>query len=190
MAHYQNAMQLDLAAKTQSLKELEEDTIINGDLTTYSTEFDGLITSITTTATAISDYVTLADIDTTLATDFNNRGMITLAVTDAATHFYIKSLLRQYQRQPAPPAEGLPFGIPGTFMYDTVNFIKSQFMPTSTGSRRILFLDMRYVYMAVLQDVTYEELAKTNDSNKYFLKVYEALVLTYEGAMSQLTTIT
>ncbi len=187
MAHYKNAMQLDLAVKTQALKELEEDTIINGDVGTYATEFDGLIQVISTSTTNLSNRkVTLDDIDTELSTTFNNKGMVTLCVTDSATHFYIKGLLRQYQRQPAPPSEGLPFGIPGSFNYTGVNFIKSQFMPTSSASRRILFLDMRYIYMAVLQDVTYEELAKTNDSNKYMLKVYEALVVTFEGAMSQI----
>ena len=49
-------------------------------------------------------------------------------MTDAATHNYIKSLLRQYQRQPATPAENLPFGIPGAFEYNGVSFIKSQYI--------------------------------------------------------------
>jgi len=187
MRGYNDAMQLDLSVKTQALKELEEDTIINGDSSTYPTEYDGLINSITTNTTnKSSNYVTLADIRAELATTFNARGMVTLAVTDAATHNYIKGLLQEYQRSAPAAAENLPFGIRGAFNFDGVDFIKSQFMPTSSGSRRILFLDMRYIHMAVLQDVTYEELAKTNDSNKYMLKVYEALVVTYEGACSQI----
>jgi len=30
--------------------------------------------------------------------------------------------------------------------------------------------------MRVLQDLTYEDLAKTNDSEKFMLKIYEALI--------------
>jgi len=187
MRGFIDASALDLQVKTQALIELEEDTIINGDVSTYSTEFNGLIKSITTNTTDKSSaYPTLADIRAELATCYNAKGRITLAVTDAATHNYIKGLLMDFQRQPAPPAENLPFGIPGAFSFDGVNFIRSQFMPTTSGSRRILFLDPRYIFMAVLQDITFQELPSLNDSVKYMLKVYEALVVTFEGCMSQL----
>lgn len=187
MRGYKDAQALDLSVKTVALKELEEKTIINGDATTYSTEYDGLIQSITTNTTNLSGAeVTLEYIRDEFDTTFNAFGMITLCVTDSATHSRIKSLLQAYQRQLAQPAENLPFGIPGAFQFDQATFIKSQFMPTSANSKRILFLDMRYIHMAVLQDVTYEELAKTHDANKYMLKVYEALVNTFEGAMSQI----
>lgn len=187
MRGYKDAMQLDLSVKSRALMELEEDTIINGDAATYPTEFNGLIKSITTNTTNKSTaYVSLADLRSELATTYNAFGIINLCVTDAFTHANIKALLQDFQRVPQPPAESLPFGIPGAFEFDGVPFIRSQFMPTTTGSRRILFLDMRYIFMAVLQDITYEELAKVNDSNKYMMKVYEALVVTFEGAMSQI----
>jgi len=187
MAGYQDALSLDLGVKTVALKELEEDTIVNGDVTTYATEYDGLINSITTNTTdKSSTAVTLTNIRSEFATTFNAKGMTNLCVTDAATHNYIKGLLMDFQRVVEVPKEELPFGIPGSFVFDGVPFIKSQFMPTTANSKRILFLDTRYIFMAVLQDVTYEELAKTNDSNKYMLKVYEALVVTFEAAMSQI----
>jgi len=181
----------DLAVKMRAAKELEEDAIINGDVDTNSEEYDGLIQWISTNTTNLSSTpVTLADIRAEFATTFNAYGYPTLCVTDAATHEYIKGLLHAYLRQPAQPTEGMPFGIPGAFFYGQANFIKSQYMPTTSNSRRILFLDMNYIYMAVLQDWTYEELAKTNDSDKYMMKVYEALVVTYEGACSQIYGIT
>jgi len=182
-----SAVAQDLAVKTQAIKELEENTIINGDLSTNPEEYDGLIQGISTNTTNLSGVaVTLADIRAEIATTFNAFGRVTLAVTDASTHNYVKGLLQDFQRQPAPPAEGLKFGIPGAFQFDELTFIKSQYMPTTSAARRILCLDMRYIYMAVLLDVTYQELAQTNDSNKYMLKVYEALVLTYEGSSSQI----
>lgn len=178
---------LDLESKTQAMFELEEDTIFNGDATTYPTEFSGLIVSITTNTTnKAGDYVSLADIRTELATCFQARGIIKLAPTDAFTHGYIKGLLMDFQRY-VGPAENVPFGIPGSFNFDGVDFIKSQFMPTASGSRRILFLDERYILMAVLQDITYQELAINNDVViKYMMKAYEALVVTYQGCMSQI----
>jgi hypothetical protein len=38
-------------------------------------------------------------------------------------------------------------------------------------------LDTNVIEMRVLQDVSYEELAKTNDSVKFMLKCYETLVV-------------
>lgn len=186
-----DALSQDLVVKVRALRELEENTIINGDNGTNPQEFDGFIQLISTNATNLSSTpVTLADIRAEFATTFNAFGLPTLCVTDANTHEYIKGLLHAYLRQPAQPTEGMPFGIPGAFYYSQANFIKSQYMPTSSNSRRILFLDLNWIYMAVLQDVTYQELANTNDSNKYMLKVYEALILTYEGACSQIYGIT
>ena len=181
MRGFIDANALDLQVKTQALIELEEDTIINGDASTYTTEFTGLVSSITTNTTAVSDYPTLAGIRDELATCYNAFGRITLAVTDPFTHNYIKGLLMDFQRQVSPPSDNLPFGIPDAFSFDGVNFIKSQFITSTAGSRRILFLDPRYIFMAVLQDITF--------SRKYMLKVYEAMVVTFEGCMSQMTSI-
>lgn len=187
MRGYVDAQALDLDSKTQALFELEEDTIINGDATTYPTEYNGLINTITTNTTNLSSTSpTLAKIRTELATCYQAKGKIVLAITDAFTHNYIKGLLMDFQRQPAPPSVGLPFGIPDAFSFDGVNFIRSQFMPTTSGSRRILFLDPRYIFMAVLQDITFKERSTLNDSVGYALSVYEALVVTFEACMSQM----
>lgn len=187
MAGFNDAMALDMITKAMALKELEEDTIINGDATTYPTEFNGLINSITTNTTNLSNTsVELTDIRAEFATTFNAKGRVNLCVTDASTHNYIKGLLMDFQRVVEPARESLPFGIPGAFVLDGVPFIRSQFMPTTTASRRILFLDTRYIFMAVLQDVTYQEIPSTSDSNRYMMKVYEALIVTFEGCMSQI----
>jgi len=190
MRGYVDADALDLAVKTAALFELEEDTIINGDLSTYATEYNGLIKSITTNTTAKGANVALSDIRNELDVTFQAKGRTNLIVTDTYTHSYIKGLLMDFQRQPAPPAENLPFGIPGAFEFDGVPVIKSQFMPTTTTARRVLFLDTRYLFMGVLLDITYEELPSPIDSSKYMLKVYEALCVQFEGAMSQIYTVT
>lgn len=187
MRGYVDANALDLAVKTQALMELEEDTIINGDSSSFPNEYDGLIVSIVTNTTDLSGAnVSLSDIRGELATTFQARGRTNLIVTDVNTHNFVKSLLQDFQRQPAQPAENLPFGIPGAFEFDGVPHIRSQFMPQTPASRRMLFLDTRFLVLAVLLDFTFQEIPSLNDSRKYMLKVYEALANKYEGAMSQL----
>ena len=68
-------------------------------------------------------------------------------------------------------------------------FIPSMYLSNTSGSKAIYFLDMSVVEMRVLQDVTYEELAKTNDSEKFMLKVYEALIIKNTAFCSSITEI-
>jgi len=182
--------QLDLSVKTTSLMELEEDTIINGDASTNPEEYNGLITTISSNTTQVSGFPTLAGIRAEFATSFNNQGNVDLAVTDAATHNYIKGLLLDIQRNVEVVRQGeLGFGIPDAFRFDGVLFIRDRFMPTTSTARRILFLDMRYIFMAVLQDMTYEEKASENDTFVYMLKEYLALAVTHEAACTQMYDI-
>ena len=59
-------------------------------------------------------------------------------------------------------------------------------MPTTASAKRILFLDMRYIFFAVLQEMTYEIKYNENDNYPYLLKEYITIVNTYEGASTQL----
>jgi HK97 family phage major capsid protein len=180
--------QLDLASKTKGIREAEEEAIINGNTSTNPEEPNGLITLITTNTTDKSSAnVTLADLRAEYTTTFNANGQVSVAVTDAATHNYIKGLLLSFQRQVENPSERvMGFGIPDAFEFDGVMFIKDRFMPTSSGSRRILLLDMRYIFMAVLQDLTYEEKFSENDNYPYLLKEYVTLVMTFEASSAQI----
>lgn len=190
MRGFIDASQLDLSVKSVSIIEAEEDMIINGDASTNPEEPDGLIQLISSNTTAVSGLPTLAGIRAEFATSYNNNGQISLAVTDATTHNYIKGLLLDIQRQVTNPSMAtLGFGIPDAFEFDGVMFIRDKFMPTGGSAKRILFLDMRFIFMAVLQDLTFEEKASENDSAVYILKEYITFVLTHEAACTQMTTI-
>ena len=180
--------QLDLGIKTTSMFELAEETIVNGDASTNPEEYNGLIQTITTNTTNLSGASpTLAQLRAEIATSFNNQGNVELAVTDASTHNYLKGLLLDIQRNVETPSQGqMGFGIPDAFTFDGVLFIRDRFMPTTSTARRILFLDPRFVFMAVLQDITYEEKAVENDSFVYMLKEYSALAVTHEAACTQI----
>ena len=180
--------QLDLGVKTDSIYEAEEDALINGDASTTPLEPSGMIKLITTNTTNLSGgNPTLPGIRAELATTFNAKGFPTIAVTDATTHNYVKGLLLDIQRQVSNPSEGiLGFGIPDAFEFDQLMFIKDIFMPTSASSKRILFLDMRYIFFGVLQDLTYEEKYTDSDGFVYLLKEYLTIVNTFEAASSQM----
>jgi HK97 family phage major capsid protein len=174
----------DIRVKTASMNEALENQIINGNTTTDPLGFNGLLVAITTNTTNNSGAnITLEQIRTDINTSFEANGLIDLAVTDGYTFNYIKGLLMDFQRNVERPSGAMDFGIPDAFTFDGVLFIKDRYMPTTAASRQIVFLDTRYLFLAVLQDYTYEELAKTNDSQKYYIKWYGTLVLNFEAAM-------
>lgn len=189
MREFIDPSQLDLAVKSASIMEAEEDAIINGDASTNVGEPNGLIQTITTNTTNLSGGLpTLAQIRAEFATSYNANGEINLAVTDATTHNYVKGLLFDVQRVPSvnPSKDSLGFGIPGAFDFDGVMFIRDKFMPTAASSKRILFLDMRYNFMAVLLDMTFEQKFNEHDNEPYLLKEYITPVNTFESAQTQI----
>ena len=178
-----NIMAEDLRVKTASMNEALENKIINGNATTLPNEFDGFIQLISTNTTDNSGAnITLAQMRTDINTSFEANGSVDLIVTDGYTLNYVKGLLMDYQRHIAPVPAEFNFGIPDAFMFDGIMVIKDRYMPVTATSRRMLFLDTRYIFLAVLQDYTYEELAKTNDSQKYMIKWYGTLVITFESS--------
>jgi hypothetical protein len=96
------------------------------------------------------------------------------AITDPATYNYVKALLSEdvgYIRSGTEAAYDLPWGLK-TYAVDGIPFIKSRKMPTSTNSKKILFLDNRYNYAAILEDLTVELYGKTKDAQEFALKWY------------------
>jgi hypothetical protein len=198
MRGYIDAEAFDLDMRTKALRYLEENTIINGNISGTESEaapyngpnaFNGLLVSTTTNNLNLAGVaVTLPNLRTMIDNSWNQGGKVRVAVTDGATHSYIKGLLMDFQRS-VGVTENIPFGIPGAFNFDGVDFIKSRFMPTASGSRAIMGIDPDAVAMAVLQDVTYQELAQTADEIPYILKVYEALAVKAEMWCSKITNI-
>jgi hypothetical protein len=75
----------------------------------------------------------------------------------------------------------LPFGVPPQLVLQTmvgaIPVIPSMYLSNTSGAKQIFFLDTDFIEMRVLQDMTYEDLAKTNDSSKFMLKIYECLIM-------------
>lgn len=180
-----NAKQLEVLMKARELRELEEDLIINGDTDDDANEFNGIvdIQSTTNQLDLDSSALTYEDIETAVLYAIQDGGRPNLAVASPSVVKDIrKIIIDTYRYSPSEMANGtLPFGIAPAIVLETmagrIPVIFSRFLSDTSGAKQIFFLDMRYIEMRVLQDMTYEDLAKTNDSQKFMLKIYECLIM-------------
>jgi len=183
-ASYINLFGEDVRVKMASMNEALEDEIINGDDSTDAAGFDGLIASITTNTTDNSGAeITLDLLREDFNTSFEANGLIDLVITDGRTLNYVKGLMQDYLRFYGQIPANMDFGIPDAFYFDGALFIKDRYAPTTAASRRIFYVDTRYIFLAVLQDMTYQEMGVQSDSRRYFIKWYGSLVINFESAM-------
>jgi hypothetical protein len=182
-----NAIQQEVLVKTRELRELEENLLINGNATTSFTsapngaEFDGISTLMSTTnglnksATAIS----IEDVQTQASVAFAAGGRPNLGVTDGYTYNALLTQLGQkigYLQSTEKVFWGFSTIVVNTIV-GQIPIIPSMFMAYASGSRKLFLLDLSVVEVRVLQDVTYQEVAVVNDSKKFFLKLYECLII-------------
>ena len=180
-----NAKQLEVIMKARELRELEENLIINGDASTDATQFSGIVKLQGTTNVVDLDGAALTydDIETAILYAIQDGGRPKLGVASPSVVKDIrKIILDTYHYSPSDNASGvLPFGIAASIVLDTmagrVPVIFSRFLSDTSGAKQIYFLDTDWIEMRVLLDMTYEDLAHTNDSGKFMLKIYECLIM-------------
>jgi len=188
-----NAKQLEVLVKARELKELEENLIINGSTSSDANEFQGIIQLMSTTNTVdknTSD-LDLDDINTAIQYAFDDGGRPNLAVCASSVYTDMLNLLQQrigYLQAQQQVLWGFQSIVLHT-MVGPVTVIPSMFMSNVSGSKSIYFLDLTVVEMRVLQDMTYEELAKSNDSEKFMLKMYETLIIRNTAFCSSITEV-
>lgn len=195
-----NALQTEVLIKTRELRELEENLIINGNATTSGiagnpngTEFDGIITQMGSTNTVDKNTADLAlsDINTAIQYAFDDGGRPNLAVCSSGVYNDLLNLLNAkigYMQSVKEVFWGFSTIVLNT-MVGQIPVIPSMFMSNTSGSKAIYFLDMTVVEMRVLQDIMYQELAQTNDSRKFMLKVYETFLIKNPSFCSSVTEI-
>lgn len=188
-----NAKQMEVLVKTREIRELEESLIVSGNAGTTATEFSGIIALMgsTNTVDKSSAAMALADIDTAIQYAFDDGGRPNLAVCSSAVYTDLLGLLTAKIGY-LQPVQQVFWGF-STIVLNTmvgqVPVIPSMYMSNVSGSKAMYFLDMSVVEMRVLQDLTYEDLAKTNDSEKFMLKLYEALIIKAPTFCSSITAI-
>lgn len=178
------AMQQEVLIKARAIREAEEDAIWNADSTTTSTEFNGIVQQQSTTnqtdkATTAMDYDDLED-TYQLAWDDGGRPNISGASSSVLVDLR-KIMIDTFRYRPMDMTTTLPFGVSSHMVIETmggpVPVIPSQNLSNTSGAKQLFFLDMSIIEMRVLLDMTFEDLAKTNDSRKFMLKIYECLIL-------------
>lgn len=195
-----NAKQQEVLIKTREIRELEENLLVNGNASSSAitgnpngTEFDGIITLMSTTNTVgkSTSALALGDLDLAIRYAFDDGGRPNLGVCSSDVFTDILGLLQQkigYMQAMSQVFWGF-----STITYNTmvgaIPIIPSMFMSNSSGSKAIYFLDLSVVEMRVLQDLTYEDLAHTNDSDKFMLKIYETLIIRNTAFCSSVTAI-
>lgn len=180
-----NAMQFRILTAARAIKELEESLIVNGDASTDATQFSGIVKLQGTTNVVDLDSgaLTYDHIETACQYAFDDGGIVKLAVgSSAAVRDVRKIILDTFRYSPSDiPSGVLPFGVPSAVLLQTmvgpVPLIPSMYLSNTSGAKQIYFLDTDFIEMRVLQDMTYDKLGKANDSDKFFLKIYECLVM-------------
>jgi len=180
-----NAMQLRILTAARALKELEESLIVNGDASTNAKEFSGIVKlqGTTNVVDLNNAALTFDDIETAVQYAFDDGGIPKLAVgSSAAVKDVRKIILDTFRYSPSDiPGGVLPFGVPSAVLLQTmvgpIPLIPSMYLSNTSGSKQIYFLDTDYIEMRVLQDMTYDRLGKNNDSDKFFLKIYECFIM-------------
>ena len=179
------AKQTEVIVKARSMKELEENLIINGDASTDSTQFSGIVKLQGSTNEKDLSGAALSwlDIEIAVETAFNKGGRPDIAVASAGVVTQLRSILiNTFGFRPSDVVNNtLPAGIPPQLviqsMVGAITVFPSMYLNNTAGNKSIYFLDTDYIEMRVLQDLTYEELGKTNDTKKFMLKIYEALIM-------------
>lgn len=188
-----NAKQLEVLVKARELKELEENLIVNGSVSGDATQFDGIIQLMSTTNTVgkSTTDLDLDDINTAIQYAFDDGGRPNIGICSSSVYTDLLNLLQQrigYMQAQQTVLWGFQSIVIHT-MVGPVTVIPSMFMSNVSGSKAFYFLDLSVVEMRVLQDMAYEELAKTNDSDKFMLKMYEALIIRNTAFCSSITAI-
>ena len=184
-----NSKQQEVLVKTREIRELEENLIVNGNKTTSGisgnpngTEYDGFITLQGTTNKVDKNTTALdlADIDTAIQNAFDDGGRPNAAFCSSAVFTDLLGLLNKkigYLQPAAQTAWGFT-AITLHTMVGMVPVVPSMFMSNVSGSKAMYFFQLTgNMEMRVLQDLTYEDLAHTNDSEKFMLKIYECLII-------------
>ena len=189
-AHFESTMRSEMLQKTQTLNETIEDALINGDTDSDPNQPDGLIQLLSANNTDLSGAVpTLEDVDTLVNDCFIDKGAPNLLITDPYTASNLKNQIMNVVRY-QNPYTSVAWGLQALSINTVVGeipMIVSQFMPTTATQRRVLCVNTNFLEQRVLQDITFQRLAKTDDSEKFMLKVYMTLINKFPEGMGQLT---
>lgn len=188
-AHFMSTMQNEVMNKTQTLNETIEEALLNGNTSGDANEPNGLIKLCTANNTNLSgDVPTLEDVDELVNDCFVDKGAPNLLITDPYTASNLKNQIMNTVRYQDPYTQ-VAWGLQALSINTVVGelpLIVSQFMPTGADAKRVLCVNTNFLEQRVLQDITFQKLAKTEDAEKFMLKTYMTLINKFPEGMGQL----
>lgn len=197
MRGYIDILREQVQTHTVSLVQMLENEIINGSVAVNPNGFNGLLLQIVTNVQALAGapltipIMRLAirqarsgSIAAGLAVGGGNPNLI---VTDLLRLDQIKALLQGWLRYPAPTVS-LAWGIQ-TVEFEGIPIIASKYMSMAANLGNLIVIDTSVVYLAILQDLVLEELARTDDATKFMIKWYGCLVVKAETFCAEVNTI-
>lgn len=170
-----DALQLEVELHADGLVRTIEQKILTGDTGSDADEFDGLIEQIDTNKhDASSTSLSLSHLDTALDKPF---GYPTHIILNRAMKRKLQSLLQAHQRY-IDRTE-----VAGGFRVPTYNDLPIIAVDNSiTGlTTTVVLPDFRLVKFLIGQDIMFEPLAKTKDSDDFMLKMYCTLAVEGEA---------
>ena len=150
---------------------------------TNTNNLGGSASYYTDLSATVNTGISITALRTSIRTCRTAGGEPNLIVCDYATYDAIKGLIQDQLRYVSTTT--IAWGIT-TVSFEGIPIIASRFLSTTAATaaaatpataRSLFVLDTNVIEMRVLQDVSYEDLAQTNDSKKFYLKCYEALVV-------------
>jgi len=188
-----NMNQFNVLVQAAAMRELEEETIFNGDASTDTKEYSGIIKTmgITNTVDKNDSALSLDDYNTAARYAFEDGGLPSVAFCDTATFQDTLDLINAKQGffQGATMTEYGFTSVKLNVGHGQIDLIQSRFISNTAASKSVYMLDLSVWEMRVLLDMTFERLAKTRDSDEFMLKMYEALLCRAPQFNSSITEI-
>lgn len=193
-AGFSDYMNFEVQQATQALIEEEEDALINGNFeSTNALKPTGILKDIYDSGNktdksgagdlAIGDLDEMIRICRTAGDSTTKEGkMPNIAITDLATENKLKAMFYDTYQINAP-VQTWGWGMQSAVI-SGVPVLGSKFMTAASGERNLAMLNTEYIEKRVLQDITYEELAKTNDSDTFMVKEYLTVINKFPEAMN------
>jgi hypothetical protein len=184
-AHYIDLWAEVIRSKTLALKELHEQTFLTGSTSTDN-QYDGLNNLITTNTQAKSTTnILLDDVGTNLDSSraYGGRGK-KIAITDYTTLRDIKSQMMASVHY--IDKNQIAWGLTAV-TYEDLPIVPSRFSNTTSGSKRFYIVDTEVTEFRVLQEPVMEELAKTADHRRFFVKEYSVPIIKHEARCAMIT---
>ena len=139
-----NANQLNILVKARELRELEEDTIVNGDASTNAEEFTGIVSTMSTTNTVdkSSTAISLDDVNLAVQYAYVDGGLPNFGVCDAATFTDLLDLLSAKigYLQAATRNEFGFSSIRFNTMVGPIDIIPSRYLTTTANSKSLYLI--------------------------------------------------